>query len=232
MLDTIKMRVVQIRDMAQSNGWHFVLKEMIFRHRCAILVEKDLGEIQDRSEVLANASLRAVEIDRDLLANGELEFTLPNRRLKALHDLKLGYGGIALVRGNRIIGDTWHWASQSTNKSQDLHADLRRFGFQSWSQDCVYTFDIFVDPAERKSGISAAFQNSAMLHLRAKGFKKAYGFYWADNIPAHWCTRVTNKWKKVRDVSLSRFVFFTWADHASRRESQRIPPVLPALRKS
>jgi hypothetical protein len=231
MLHILKMRAVQIRDLVRSNGLRSVLKEVVFFQRIAMVVEKDLGEIQDRPEVLVNSNLRIVELDLGLLTSDVFEFTLPSRKLKALHNLKEGYGGIALVRGNRIVGDTWHWASESTNIPRDLHADLRRFGFRTWRQEYVYTFDIFVDPAERKSGISAVFQNSAMLHLRSKGFTKAYGFYWADNIPAHWCTRITNKWQKVRDVRMSRFVFFTWSNHSPKCDNQGTPSALPVQRK-
>lgn len=227
-----KMRVAQVRDLAQSNGWHFVLKELIFLHRIAIVVEKDLSEIPDRSEALAAANLQVLEIDHDLLENAQYKFALESRRLKAFRNLRLGYGGAALVRGNLIIGDTWYWSAESTDNVRLLHADLQRFGFQSWSRNHVYTFDIFVAPNERKGGISAAFQNRAMLHLRAKGFTKGYGFYWADNIAAHWCTRVTNKWKKMREVSVNRFLILTWTDHLRANKSNPAKEGLTALTNS
>jgi hypothetical protein len=232
MFNVLKMRMAQIRDLAQSKGWHFVFKEMVFLHRTAIVVEKDLSEISDRPEALANTDLKVVELNQELLATDTYDFALKSRKLKAFRNLKRGYGGAALVRGNLIIGDTWYWSSESTDNPRRLHADLRRFGFQSWSKHYVYTFDIFVVPAERKGGISADFQNRAMLQLRHKGFTKGYGYYWADNIAAHWCTRVTNKWKKVRDVSVGRFLFFSWVDHSSMRELPKTPGQLPALRRS
>lgn len=227
MFDRLKMRVTQITEIVQSNGWGFVFKEMVFLHRIAIVVEKDLCEIPDHPEVLARSSMKVVEINNDMIERNIYDFALRSRRLKALRNLRRGCGGMALVRDNRIIGDTWHWASDSTDDPRFLHEDLRRFGFKSWARNHVYTFDIFVAPAERRSGISAAFQNSAMLHLRAKGFTKGYGFYWADNIPAHWCTRVTNKWKKVCEVPVSRCLFFTWADAVAKE--QAISSGLPAV---
>jgi hypothetical protein len=232
MFNAFKMRMAQVKDLAQSNGWRFVLKEVIFLERTAIVVEKDLSEVPDQPEVFAAGNLKVVEIDQDLLKNDRYEFALESRRLKAFRNLKRGYGGAALVRGNLIIGDTWYWSSQSTDDPGLLHSDLRRFGFQSWSKDFVYTFDIFVAPTERKGGISAAFQNSAMLRLRAKGFTKGYGFYWADNIAAHWCTRVTNKWKKLREVRVNRFLVFTWVDNRAENKSDQTERGLPALRNS
>lgn len=57
MLAILKMRMTQIAELVQSNGWHFVLKEMLFRHRTAILVEKNLFEIPDHPEILAGSNL-------------------------------------------------------------------------------------------------------------------------------------------------------------------------------
>jgi len=218
MLEIIKMRFAQIADLAKSNGWAFVLKEMFFFHRTAIVVEKDLSEIADRPELPADSNLRVVEIDKALLYSGAYDFALRSRRLKAIRNFKLGYGGAALVRGNTVVGDTWYWVSDSTDDPRLLHKDLRHFAFQRWARNHVYSFDIFVAPTERKGGISAAFQNQAMRLLRAKGYTKAFGFYWADNIPAHWCTRVTNKWKKLRTVNVCRFLIFTHSVPGSQED--------------
>lgn len=231
MLGVLKMRAVQIRDLARSNGWRFVLKEMLFLHRSAIVVEKDLGEIPACDEVLARCGLKVIEVDENLLSNSSYKFSLESRRLKAERNLNRGYGGVVLVRGNLIVGDTWYWTSDTLDDSRLLHSDLQRFGFRSWSRDYVYTFDIFVVPGERKGGISAIFQNCAMQHLRLKGFTKAFGFYWADNIPAHWCTRITNKWRKLREVSVNRFVLFTWVSKVIQEREQGGPHALPELRR-
>lgn len=227
MLDVVKMRLVQIAYMARSNGWASVLREMVFLHRTAIVVEKDLWEIADRPELLASANMRVVEIDRNMLSSGAYRFALRSRRLKALHNVERGYGGLALVRDDVVVGDTWYWVSESTDNPHVLHVDLRQFGFKSWLKSHVYTFDIFVAPAERKGGISAAFQNSAMLVLRAKGYTKGFGFYWADNISAHWCTRVTNKWRKWGAVSVSRFLIFRTA--VPLVDQQTVPEAVKGL---
>jgi len=208
MLSVVGMRLAQLADLVRSNGWSFLFREVLFLKRTAIVVEKDLSEVTDRSEPLASAKLKLLEIDKEMLLSGIYRFAVRYRYLKALDYLKHGYGGHALARDNVIIGDTWHYVSEATDDPRVLHEDLRRLGFRGWVKSYVYTFDIFVAPAERKGGVSAAFQNSAMLALRSKGYTKAYGFYWADNIPAQWCTRVTNKWKEVRAFSVSRFLMF------------------------
>ena len=208
MLDTVRMRLTQIADSVKSNGWKSVIKEVVFLRRKAVFVEKDLSEVVERPEPLAGSKLKLLEFDKDMLTSGTFHFAVANRRLKAMHYLKEGLGGFALVQDNVVVGDFWYFASKATDDPSVLHPDLRRFGFKSWVKSEVYTFDIFVAPAERKNGVSAAFQNNALLPLRAKGFTKAYGFYMADNIPAMWCTRVTNKWKELRSASVSRFFIF------------------------
>jgi GNAT superfamily N-acetyltransferase len=208
MLNDARMRIAQMADLIRSNGWSSLFKEVFFLKRTAIVVEKDLSELTERSKPLASAKLKLLEIDKEMLSSGVYRFAVNSRYLKALNYLKHGYGGYALARDNVVVGDTWHYVAEAADNPRGLHEDLQRFGFDSWSKDCVYTFDIFVAPAERRGGISAAFQNSAMLALRSKGYTKAYGFYWADNIPAQWCTRVTNKWKEMRAFNVSRCLMF------------------------
>jgi hypothetical protein len=209
MLNVLRMRLAQIADTARANGWRSVCGELAFIKRTAIFVEKDLSEVVERPQPLANAKLSLIEIDKNALSSGRFRFALTHRHLKALRYLSLGYGGFGLVRNNVIVGDMWYFASEIIDDPPTLHVDLRRFGFEAWKASYVYTFDIFVAPTERKGGVSAAFQNNAMLSLRSKGFTKAYGFYFADNVSASWCTRITNKWKELHAASVSRFLMFT-----------------------
>jgi len=205
----VRMRLAQIVDFVRTNGWGFFFREAVFFGRTAVIVEKDLSEVVERPEPLASLKLKLLEIHKNMLSSGTYRFAVKHRHLKALRYLRHGYGGFAIARNNVIVGDMWYHASEATDDPSRLHADLRQFGFESWRRSDVYTFDIFVASAERKHGVSAAFQNNVMLSLRSKGFAKAYGFYFADNIPAMWCTRVTNKWKELRTARVSRFVIFT-----------------------
>jgi GNAT superfamily N-acetyltransferase len=211
MLDPLKMRFAQISELVRSSGWTSLMRELVFLKRTAVVVEKDLAELRERPGPLENANLKLLALDDKMVSSDSYQFSSKHRYLKALNYLKHGYGGLAIARDNVIVGDTWYYVAEATDDCRSLHVDLRRFGFKAWLKNYVYTFDIFVAPDERKGGVSAAFQNSAMLWLRSKGYTKAFGFYWADNIPAHWCTRVTNKWSKVRDVRVSRFLVFTRA---------------------
>lgn len=234
MSNVLRMRLAQVLEAVRSRGWSFLFKELFFFKRTAIVVEKDLSELKERPQPLERAKLSLLEIDENMLSSGTYRFADRSRYLKAWNYVKNGYGGHALEHDNVVVGDTWHFVAESTDDPRALHEDLRRFGFKSWIKNHVYTFDIFVVPVQRKGGVSAAFQNSAMLDLRSKGYTKAYGFYWADNVLAHWCTRITNKWKAVQEFSVSRFLIFKWAvplrkdERAHRNQPswlRNIPPV-------
>jgi hypothetical protein len=221
MLDLLRMRASQIADVLRTDGWAALRKQVAYLNRSAIVVEKDLAEIVDRPAPLKAANLSVIELELNSVASGEYRFALASRRLKALHFLEQGYTGFGLVRGGLVVGDMWCCFSETESDPRRVHVDLRRFGFTEWDKTSVYTFDIFVVPAERKSGVAAAFQNAAMLNLRAKGFLKGYGFYWADNLLAHWCTRVMNKWNRIKVVHISRFLILRVAFPS--RERPEIP---------
>lgn len=208
MLGLVKMRFIQIADALRSGGWRSLLREAVFLRRTAMIVEKDLAEVTERPAPLNSAQLKLIEIDEKLLHAVDYDFAVRHRKLKALRYLKMGYRGFAMARGKVIFGDLWYYTAESTDDVTALHPDLRQFGFKAWERNQVYTFDIFVAPAARKLGVSAAFQNNAMALLASQGYTKAFAWYFADNIPAVWCTRVTNKWKEVRAVSVSRFLAF------------------------
>jgi hypothetical protein len=63
-------------------------------------------------------------------------------------------------------------------------------------------------PSERGKNLSAALQSSSMYALHQKGYKKAIAYYWVDNIPAAWNTRVINRWKEMKAIAASRFFLY------------------------
>ena len=78
------MRLAQLADLVRSNGWSFLFREVLFLKRTAIVVEKDLSEVTDRSEPLASAKLKLLEIDKEMLLSGIYRFAVRYRYLKAL----------------------------------------------------------------------------------------------------------------------------------------------------
>ena len=123
-----------------------------------------------------------------------------------MHYFGRGYGCHALLRGNEVIGDIWYYAPRESNGPLD-HVDLHWLGI-TLDLDSVYSFDIYFVPAERGKNLSAALQSSSMYALHQKGYKKAIAYYWVDNIPAVWITRVINRWREMKEIAVSRFFLF------------------------
>jgi len=207
-IDVIRMRSVQIYEFLRANSWSSFFKEVIYRGRKAIVVKKALCETKDRTEILKQFNVEFIEIDRDSILSKKYRYRFKNRYLKALHYLGKGYGGHAIVKGDEIIGDIWYFAP---GRFPGYHPDPKWLGIQLSKND-IYSFDIFLVPSERGSNFSALLQNNAMHALYKKGYENAFAFFWADNIPAVWNTRVVNKWKELKSLRMNRFLFLRKSD--------------------
>jgi len=204
----VHMRAVQIYEFIRSNGWNAFFKEVIYWNRKATVVEKDISEAKFREEIFRDANVEFVELHPETFSKCKFVYVFKNRYLKAMHYFGRGYGCHALLRGNEVIGDIWYYAPRESNGLSD-HADLHWLGI-TLGLDSVYSFDIYFVPAERGKNLPAALQSSAMYALHQKGYKKAIAYYWNDNIPAVWNTRVINRWKEVKAIAASRFFLFRW----------------------
>lgn len=205
MLNLVLMRFLQVHEIILCNGWCSLFHEIIYKNRALIIVEKELKDVGKTLEFLIRSKTEFIEITPDTLKKVCGLYHCRNRHYKALHYLKKGYGGHAIIRKGQVIGDIWHYSLRGQNGSK-VHPDVQRLGLDL-KDDHVYFFDMFVAPEERKNGLSAALQSNAMHLMKEYGYTKAYGFYWADNIPALWTSRVMNRWKEVRRMKMSRFVF-------------------------
>jgi hypothetical protein len=196
------MRLLQSLELIRTKGWSEFLRGLIYINREAILYEKDLREVKENSDLLKKENVNFVEMMPGTI--NDYEYTTKSRYHKALIYCDKGYQGYAITRENRIIGDTWYYSS----KLSDKPIDIKWLGFKNWSKDDIYTFDIFLVPEERGKYLSSILQNMAMYSLGRKGYLRAYTFVFSDNIPSIWMTRVTNKWREIGRIRVSRFVFF------------------------
>ncbi len=208
MIDVIRMRSIQIYEFVRTNGWSSFFREFVYRRRKAIVVRKALRETKDRTEALKQFNVEFIEIDSESIARRKYQYRFKNRYLKALYYLGKGYGGHAIVKGNEIIGDIWYFAP---DRSPGGHPDPPWLDIQLSSSD-IYSFDIFLVPSERGNNFAALLQNNAMHALYKKGYENAFAFYWADNIPAVWNTRVVNHWKELKSLRMNRFLFLRKSD--------------------
>ncbi|MDR3555285.1 MAG: hypothetical protein P4L55_11060 [Syntrophobacteraceae bacterium] len=152
-------------------------------------------------DYLKQLEIDLLEITPTVLSQ-KYRFACEDRRITALGYLGRGFGGHAIAKGDLVIGDTWYFDPYKAPGGIG-HKDLEWLKIKL-PKGSVYTFDIFVAPGERGNGVSSAFQNSAMHSLRSKGYTAAFGYVFADNIPAMWNTFKVNKWKKVKKVTVCR----------------------------
>lgn len=203
MLQYCKMRVVQALETVRQKSLINLLKETIYVNREAVPVEIELSGLRPMADFPRPPGEEVVEITPELLESGSCSYPVQSRYLKAFNYLKRGYRGYALLQGATVAGDIW-CADTRTEKDGRKHSD------EEWLEiNCgpaeVYTFDMFVAPGLRGGNIAAALQNSALHDLKRKGFSKAYGFFWADNVPALWVHR-TLRWRELSRVRATRLL--------------------------
>ena len=204
MILTVITRLLPVWESIRADGLASFLRERIWINRRAVIAEKDLLEGNGRKTFLFRSNLKFEEITQDKITSNNYQFPIKTRYLKALYYLKKGYAGHVLVKGNEVIGDIWHSAT-SEGDNLPVHPDVLRFGIGS-SSGCAYSFDQFVVPAERGNKVAAALLSGQAYFLREKGYLKVRGYYWADNIPAVWNTRVMNRFKEVKILRFYRFI--------------------------
>jgi len=206
LVDAIIMRYIQVCESIRSNGFRTFFREYIFLNRRAVIVMKNLDDIEDKTDHLNRLQIGLLELTPEILRNDIYHFEFKNRYLKARDYIKKSYKGHVIVKGNTIIGDTWYFAPRESPRGS-YHNDLNWLGIRL-PEDAVYAFDIFVTPSARGNNLSAVFQNNAMFLLNKKGYKKAFSFIWADNVAARWNAKVINKWKESSTLKVSRFLMW------------------------
>lgn len=203
MIDYCKMRFLQVAETVKLNGMSKLLREIIYFNKVAIPVEMDLSNLRPEKDFVRPSNEQLIEITTEMMRQRSLVYPIRSRYLKAENYLKAGYLGFAMVKGDTVSGDIW--CSASTNPKAGMsHPDEAWLSIRCQKNE-VYTFDMYVNPESRGSNLAAALQNGALHKLRKKGFCKAYGFFWADNIPALWVHRIL-RWKELKKVKATRFI--------------------------
>jgi GNAT superfamily N-acetyltransferase len=75
----------------------------------------------------------------------------------------------------------------------------------------AYAFDMYISPAHRGENLAGPLQRLLQAKLKEEGWRKVYGYYWDDNLPALWMHRVL-KFKELPKRQVSRFLFYQKAD--------------------
>ena len=204
MFKSLRTRLLQFHEEVVESGFAKTLSKVFYTHRVATVVQMDLSDVGDLSLSDGTKKTSIVELQKVGLQKGELSFLTKSRFLKALTYLDKGYTGLALVKNIHMIADLW-FVSKRSVENVCVHPDLELLGVTLEDTD-VYMFDMYLEPRERGRNASTEFMGSCLLELKQRGYKKAYGYYFNDNIPALWVHRLLN-WKELYQVVMQRTIF-------------------------
>ena len=204
MINIFYMRLTQVYEHIKLDGLFSLFHEYFYFDRRAIVVEKDLVNYSLDVTKFSKNDIHLMDAEKIIKDINQYKFPVKNRYLKILHYLKKGYSGYVMVNGNTHIGDIWYFPKE-VNQTAD-HPDCQWLGIHRFKNE-VYTFDMYLVPDVRGYNLAIALQSNALLSLHEKGFTKAYGYFWADNVPALWAHRMS-KWKEIRKIKMGRFLSY------------------------
>jgi GNAT superfamily N-acetyltransferase len=115
--------------------------------------------------------------------------------------LRSGYGGVAVLRGDRVVGDVWY-VTLADARLPHVHADVSALKIDL-DATTAYLFDMYIEPEQRGMALSTALFRAVFATLRARGFTTAVGYYAGTNRPALWMHRVLG-YREVRRVRIIR----------------------------
>jgi GNAT superfamily N-acetyltransferase len=199
----------QSLEALQEEGLKGILRPRFFRNRKATPVEMDLSVLPAQTNLLRDPSYQFVELKMETLAKRDLLFTIPSRGIKASRNLKRGWRGFAIIKGDLVVGDVW-CVTPGKDGNHVMHPDLSMLGITCTDRE-AYAFDMYISQDHRGDNLAAPFQRLLQAKLKAEGWRKVYGYYWDDNLPALWMHRML-RFKELPKRQVSRFLFYQRAE--------------------
>jgi hypothetical protein len=117
----------QALEALREGGLKGILRPRFFWKTKATPVEMDLSAISSSAAILKDPSFQFIELKTGSLADGKFLFSVPSRGVKASRNLKRGWPGFALIKGNLVIGDVW-CVAPSKDGVPVIHPDLAMLG--------------------------------------------------------------------------------------------------------
>jgi hypothetical protein len=205
MLENIMVTYHQTREAWSTGGLKDVFRPRAFLNRIATPTEMDLSRpLSFPTDLLQDLDYRFVELNLEDLLAGKWSFAVRSRCFKALRNLRKGWRNFALVEDATIMGDVWCDSVPGPGNIV-AHPDLKMLGIDCKEKE-VYAFDMLIAPQYRGKNLAVPLQRFLHVSLKNEGFRKVYGFYWDDNLPALWMHRML-KYKELPKRRISRFFF-------------------------
>lgn len=189
----LKRLVFQVK----VNGLKNAFKEMIYRDRKIIVIEK---EIAYEENVYRDDDTDFIIIDQFNYGEMKRKFNLGNM------EYFVGKNARCMVAVKYGMCAGYQWWTQDNG-----FRDLRKLRLNLKGNE-AYLFDLFVFPEHRGGNVPKSLAVETFNHLCSCGVNKFYGFYFSDNLRALWWHRAFLKAKEINKIKMQRFLFLEIVD--------------------
>jgi len=201
----IKIAIYGIREaLAEGNLWNFI-QTRIFWNRVATPVEMELTTLPPQINNFQDTEYKFIELKLDDLLTRKWYTTISSRRLKALQNFKNGWRCFAIIKDSTVVGDVW-CVTFNSGLAQQVHPDLKMLGIRCGEGE-AYAFDMLIDPTYRGKNLAVPLHRNLQFTMKSEGYRKVYGYYWDDNLPALWMHRMI-KFHELPKRRVSHLFFF------------------------
>ena len=205
MFKRLYISLIQFLEVYRINGLVSAFRESFYINRELIVLENDLTSVGPPMKSLMELDLEFLVISMSNYEEFHLKYPFRSRHLKAVDNLKKGYGSFVAVRGNEVVGNLWYATSINANESP-LHHDLEWLRIDLGEKD-AYGWDMYVSEEERENSVAFYLMSLALHWLREKGFVRIFGFVFVDNSRASFLYKMF-KFKELKKMKADRFLFF------------------------
>jgi len=202
MINEMRTIFYRIREeLSRGNLWNF-FHTQVFINRIATPVEMALTSSPTSTSYRQDSEYNYIELKYSDLSTNIFQYANHSRRYKALQNFKKGWRCISVCIDSMVVGDVW---CSPFREGYAYHRppDLKMLGIQCVAGE-AYAFDMLIDPAYRGKNLAVPLHRYLHLTLKNEGYRKVYGYYWDDNIPAMWMHRMI-KFHELPKRRVSRF---------------------------
>jgi hypothetical protein len=217
-INRVSLRVQEVLDALREGGWRNLLEKRFYFNRVLTPCEMDLESLPDLEEPILEEPYRIVQLTDGMIEGGDLVFPVQSRRLKAKVKMKQGLTCFVLLNGHSVVGDIWCDCSGGPD-GKASHDDLDWLGIENGPGE-TYGFDMFIDPSVRGGNLAGPFMKSFLYVLKERGFRRTYGYYWSDYLPALWMHRIL-KFKERDQMRVWRFLSLRGGKPVGGKDSGR-----------
>lgn len=213
MIYKIRLIFYRIREILAEGNLRNHIQTWLFWNRIATPVEMDLTTLPSQINIKLDTEYIFIELKLADLQASKWDFPISSRRVKAMQNLKNGWRNFAIIKDSCVVGDVW-CIPYHRELAHHMHPDLKMLGIRCGDGE-AYAFDMLIDPTYRGKNLAVPLHRQLHLTLKNEGYRKVYGYYWDDYLPALWMHKVV-KYHELPKRQVSRFFFIIKARYLDK----------------